>query len=92
MLLDPAEEAFPFDGRAVFIDPESGARWLAGRAERFREGYGQALAAHKAALATLSARLGWSFLVQHTDRPAHEALIALRARLMEPGERRGRAS
>jgi hypothetical protein len=35
----------------------------------------------------LSARLGWSFLVHHTDRPAHEALIALRARLMEPGER-----
>jgi uncharacterized protein (DUF58 family) len=92
MILDPAEEAFPFGGRAVFVEPESGQRWLAGRAENFRDGYRALLAAHKAALAALCARLGWSFLVHHTDRPAHEALISLRARLMEGGERRGRAS
>lgn len=87
MILDPVEESFPFGGRAVFVEPESGVRWLAGRAETLRQGYAEALAAHKAALMNLSARLGWSFLVHHTDRPAHEALIALRARLMEPGER-----
>jgi uncharacterized protein (DUF58 family) len=91
MILDPVEESFPFGGRAVFVDPESGARWLAGRAETLRRGYAEALAAHKAALATMSARLGWSFLVHHTDRPAHEALLALRARLMEPADLKGRA-
>jgi uncharacterized protein (DUF58 family) len=37
--------------------------------------------AHRAALETLAATLGWSFLLHRTDRSAAEPLLALIARL-----------
>jgi uncharacterized protein (DUF58 family) len=39
------------------------------------------LAAHRAALVDITTRLGWSFLVHHTDKPATEPLLALINRL-----------
>jgi uncharacterized protein (DUF58 family) len=84
-VLDPVEETFPFDGRTEFLDPETGTRLLAGRAEAWAAAYREKLAGHRDALRTLARRVGWSFLVHHTDRPASEALIALRAVLVGSG-------
>lgn len=80
-VLDPAEETFPFDGRTRFRDPETGLEFLAGKAEAWRTDYLSRLAAHKQALADRARRLGWHFTVHHTDRPATEALLFLRASL-----------
>ena len=94
-VLDPAEETLPYDGRTEFIATEGNARWIAERAETLRPAYIAKLAAHRAALVELTRRLGWSFLLHHTDRPPSEPLLALIARLQgqfdgpraEPGER-----
>jgi len=80
-VLDPAEESFPFSGRTEFHDPETGIRITAGRAERWRAAYRSRFDAHRAGLRQLAARLGWSLLIHHTDRPASEPLLALHARL-----------
>ncbi|MGE0767819.1 MAG: DUF58 domain-containing protein [Hyphomicrobiaceae bacterium] len=80
-VLDPAEETLPYDGRAEFVGLEDGAHWIADRVESLRERYQAKLAAHREALADVARRLGWTFLVHHTDRPAAEPLLALAMRL-----------
>lgn len=84
-VLDPVEETFPFAGRTEFRDPETGVIIRAGRAEALREAYRKRFAAHRAAISDLCARMGWSFLVHHTDRAAAEPLLALHARLAASG-------
>jgi uncharacterized protein (DUF58 family) len=80
-VLDPAEESFPFTGRTEFVDPETGQRITAGRAEAWAADYRALLARQRGTLAELQRRSGGTFLVHHTDRPAGEALIALHGRL-----------
>jgi uncharacterized protein (DUF58 family) len=80
-ILDPAEESLPYQGRVEFLDQESGTRYLAERAETLRAAYRQKLAAHKAAIATHAAGLGWTPFLHHTDRPAVEALMLLHMHL-----------
>jgi uncharacterized protein (DUF58 family) len=81
-VLDPAEETLPYTGRTEFLSPDGGERWIAERAENLRERYQNRLLAHRAAIQDVTHRLGWSFLVHHTDRPALEPLLALSARLV----------
>lgn len=80
-VLDPAEETLPYEGRTEFLSPGGGERWLADRVEALRPRYQAKLAAHRAELNDLATRLGWSFLVHHTDRPASEPLLMLTMRL-----------
>lgn len=80
-VLDPVEETFPFDGRTRFLDPESGLALLVGKAEAWREGYRDRLAAQKGAIADTARRYGWRHIVHHTDRPATEPLLFLRGAL-----------
>jgi uncharacterized protein (DUF58 family) len=80
-IMDPAEETLPYDGRTEFAASEGGMRYIAGRAEALRDKYRARLAAHRDALREETRRLGWSFLLHHTDRPAEEALLALHNRL-----------
>lgn len=82
-IADPAEEEFPFLGRVDFVDPESGAHLLAGRAEAWRDSYLAARAAHRARLIA-ARRLGWSHTLARTDRPAVETLVALHGHLSVP--------
>lgn len=84
-VLDPVEETFPFDGRTEFVDPETGTRLVAGRAESLRETYALRLAAHRDALRALAARSGRGFTLHHTDRPATEPLLTLAALLATSG-------
>ena len=86
-VLDPAEETLPYEGRTEFLGPEGGERWIADRAESLRAQYRARLEAHRTGLAALAARLGWSFLVHHTDRPASEPLLTLVMRLGAGGYR-----
>ncbi len=74
---DPAEESFPYAGRTEFRDPETGAVLVAGRAESLAEDYRRLYMARRDTLADFCKRLGWSFSVHRTDRPAAEALARL---------------
>lgn len=81
MIADPIEETFPFTGHTEFIDIDSPARLRLGRAEMFRDKYILRLEAHRDAIRAAAARRGWTLLLHRTDRPASEALLALRMRL-----------
>ena len=80
-ILDPAEETLAYEGRTEFRSPEGGERWIADRVETLRVAYRQKLAAHRAQIEEAARRIGWSFLVHHTDRPAAEPLLTLVMRL-----------
>ena len=88
-VLDPAEETLPYEGRAEFLGLEGGERWIADRAESLRDRYQAKLQAHRQTLTQACQRLGWTFLVHHTDRAASEPLLALVMRLS--GQARGTA-
>lgn len=81
MIADPIEETFPFSGHTEFIDVDLPARLRVGRAETFRDEYRRRLIAHREAVRAAAASRGWSLTLHRTDRPASEALLALRMRL-----------
>lgn len=76
-ILDPAEETLPYKGRTEFMAPDGSERWVADRVEGLRDRYVQRFLAHRTAIQEIAHRLGWSFLIHHTDRPASEPLLAL---------------
>jgi uncharacterized protein (DUF58 family) len=78
-IVDPAEETFPYWGRVEFSEPEGGGRITAGRAETWRADYAARLARHRVEIRHETDRLGWSFVIHRTDRPASELLLALHA-------------
>jgi uncharacterized protein (DUF58 family) len=82
-IVDPAEETFPYSGRIEFTEPEGAGEITAGRAENWRKDYEARLARHRAEIRAEVSRLGWSFTIHRTDRPANELLIALHARIGE---------
>ena len=85
-IVDPAEETFPYSGRIEFIEPEGGGEITAGRAENWRADYEARVARHRAEIRAETDRLGWSFIVHRTDKPANELLLALNARIGEGNE------
>ena len=80
-IVDPAEETFPYWGRVEFVEPEGFVRITAGRAETWRTDYTARVERHRAEIRAETDRLGWSFIIHRTDRPASELLIALHARI-----------
>jgi len=80
-IVDPAEETFPYWGRIEFVEPESGARITAGRAEAWKTDYVARIKRHRDEIRSETDRLGWSFTIHRTDRPASELLLALHARI-----------
>jgi len=87
-IVDPAEETFPYAGRVEFVEPEGAGAITAGRAEMWRGDYEARIARHRAEIRAEADRLGWSFIIHRTDRPATELLFALQAR-MGPGRNGG---
>jgi uncharacterized protein (DUF58 family) len=81
MIADPVEETFPFSGHTEFIDVDSSARLRVGQAETFRDEYIARLARHRDRIRAAARAHGWSLMLNRTDRPASEALLALRMRL-----------
>lgn len=80
-ILDPEEEAFPYDGRTVFESMSGAVRFETLKAGRLRSDYLDRLAARRAALRDLCARTGWRFHLHHTDASPEAALLTLYAAL-----------
>jgi uncharacterized protein (DUF58 family) len=80
-VVDPAEETFPYTGRVEFVEPEGAGTITAGRAETWREDYQGRIARHRAEIRGETDRLGWSFIIHRTDRPASELLLQLHGQL-----------
>ena len=76
-VLDPDEEAFPYDGRTVFESMSGAVRFETLKAGRLREDYLDRLARRRAALRDLCARTGWRFQLHHSDGAASAALLSL---------------
>jgi uncharacterized protein (DUF58 family) len=83
-IVDPAEETFPYSGRVEFIEPEGAGSITAGRAEAWKSDYQMRLSRHRAEIRAEADKLGWSFTIHRTDRPATELLLALHARMGAP--------
>jgi uncharacterized protein (DUF58 family) len=81
MIADPVEETFPFSGHTEFLDVDSSARLRVGEAQSFKAEYISRLAKHRDAVRAICASRGWTFAIHRTDRPASEALLALRMRI-----------
>jgi uncharacterized protein (DUF58 family) len=80
-IVDPAEETFPYSGRIEFVEPEGGGTITAGRAETWRADYVARIERHRAEIRAETDRLGWSFIIHRTDRPASELLLTLHGQL-----------
>lgn len=85
-IADPAEETFPYAGRTEFTDPETGEKLTAGRAELISAEYRNVYQARRAELAAWCRRLGWSYTVNHTDRPASDALVKVHFAMTGEGQ------
>jgi uncharacterized protein (DUF58 family) len=80
-VVDPAEESFPYSGRVEFVEPETGAVIVAGRAETWTSDYVARLARHRDELRAETEKLDWLFTIHRTDRQASELLLYLHNRL-----------
>ena len=76
-IIDPAEEDFPFTGRARFEARSIRDTTILGRAETVKTNYRRRYDAHSEAVGQFARRLGWSFLRHRTDHSPATALIAL---------------
>ena len=76
-VLDPEEEAFPYDGRTVFESMSGAVRFETLKAGRLRSDYLERLAARRAELRDLCRRTGWHYRLHHTDASATAALLSL---------------
>ncbi len=76
-VLDPVEEAFPYDGRTRFESMSGHLSFDTLRARDLRAAYLDRLAARKERLAGLARQSGWHATTLHTDRPAAEGLLWL---------------
>ena len=74
-ILDPAEEAFPFDGRTIFESMSGTIQHETLKARDLRDRYLDRLAHRKDRLASLASQAGWQFHTHHTSTPAASALL-----------------
>ena len=74
-ILDPAEEAFPFDGRTIFESMTGALSHETLKARDLRDRYLDRLAERKDRLAALARTIGWQFHTHHTGDSASSALL-----------------
>ncbi|MEL6690444.1 MAG: DUF58 domain-containing protein [Pseudomonadota bacterium] len=77
MVLDPEEEAFPYDGRTIFESMGGGVLHETLKAGELKDRYLDRLAARKDLLQGWARAAGWQFHVHHTDQSAQPALLWL---------------
>jgi len=78
-IVDPAEEDFPYSGRARFESVRGQDTLLFGRAENVADAYRARFRAHGEEVATAALKLGWTVTSHRTDHAPLSALIALHA-------------
>lgn len=76
-VLDPAEEAFPYDGRTIFESMGGTMRHETLKAGDLRDRYLGRLSQRKAELTDLARATGWQYSLHHTGSPAAGALLWL---------------
>lgn len=76
-VLDPAEEAFPFSGRAIFESMKAQVSHETRKANELREQYMARLQDRKLALRKLTRITGWQYECHRTDAPVQAALLWL---------------
>ncbi len=76
-VLDPDEEAFPYDGRTIFQSMTGSLVHETRKAGDLRARYLDRLAARRDRLAGLARSAGWQFSTHHTGDPAQAALLWL---------------
>ena len=76
-VLDPDEEAFPYDGRTVFESMTGAIRFETLKATALRDAYLDRLAARKARLQEMCRRTGWRYHLHHTGDAAEPTLLWL---------------
>lgn len=74
-ILDPQEEAFPFDGRTIFQSMTGAVEHETLKAGDLKARYLDRLAARKAELADLARLTGWQFQTHHTGTSANTPLL-----------------
>lgn len=84
-VLDPAEEAFPYRGRAIFESVGGTLAHETLKADDLQDRYLARLAERKAALRALCAATGWQYRCHHTDAAPQAALLWLHDALGEGG-------
>ena len=80
-ILDPQEEAFPFDGRTIFESVGGTIRHETLKASDLRDRYLERLAERKARLEALARTTSWQFSTHHTSDAPASALLWLYAAL-----------
>ena len=76
-VLDPQEEAFPFNGRTIFESMGGALSHETLKASELRDRYLDRLAARKDALENLARTTGWQYVCHHTDASDAAALLWL---------------
>lgn len=76
-VLDPQEEAFPFDGRTIFESMGGSLRHETLKAGELRDRYLDRLAQRKARLSHLARLTGWQYECHHTGESAPAVLLWL---------------
>jgi len=76
---DPAEEAFPYDGRVIFESMSGTLNFETRRARALRAAYQNRLAERRALLSDWARRHGWQFSTHRTDSAPSTALLWLYA-------------
>ena len=76
-VLDPAEETFPFEGRTEFLEYAGAGKLTLGKAQSLRDRYRDRLEEHREGLKQLLRRMGWTYMLHHTDQSAQNCLMSL---------------
>ena len=76
-IVDPAEEAFPYDGRVQFEGPEGEGRTVIGNVETIAADYRDVFEAHLGAVQSIARSAGWGYTRHRTDHPPETALMAI---------------
>lgn len=84
-ILDPAEQEFPFQGRAIFESMQAQVNHETRKANDLKERYVARLAERKDRLQNLARATGWVFDTHLTNAPVQQALLWL-YRAMERGQ------
>jgi uncharacterized protein (DUF58 family) len=84
-ILDPQEEAFPFDGRTIFESMGGTVRHETLKAGDLRDRYLERLAERKGQLADLARATDWRYACHHTNASAQSALLWLYGALEKRG-------
>lgn len=76
-IVDPAEEAFPFDGRLILTSVGGSVDFETHRAKNLAEAYRRRLAERRDELTAACRAAGWRFEIHRTDESPRKALLWL---------------